>query len=172
MQTEAPKQLRKPTNFDELYPGRFMKAGELLDQKHTLVIAAVDLEELVGEAGEKKVKAIVSFEKTQKKLVACKTNGICLKAMFGPKVQDWVGKRVTLFPSEWNGEPCIRVWGSPEIPRDFEVEVALPRRRPFKMRMTRVLPKGATTQQAPRQPAPQQAERDAEPDFPEPGSGG
>jgi hypothetical protein len=130
----------KPVNFDQLYPGRFIKAGELLGKKVTLTIRDVDLEDLMGEDGKNKAKAIVGFRETEKSLVCCKTNGICLKEMFGPSLSEWVGKRVTIFPDTWNGEPCIRVWGSPDLEADKEVTVTLPRRRPFKKVMHRVEP--------------------------------
>jgi hypothetical protein len=132
---DEPRKLRKPTSFDELYPGRFIKAGELLGKKVTLTISDVDLEELQGEDGKPKVKAILSFAETEKKHVMCKTNGVCLKEMFGHVIEHWVGKQVTIFPDTWNGEPCIRIWGSPDIPEEMEVTVTLPRRRPFKKTM-------------------------------------
>jgi len=135
---ETAAKLPKPTVFDQLYPGRFLKAGELLGKKVTLTIADVDVEELEGDGGAKKVKAIISFRETKKQLVACKTNGLCLREMFGKELANWTGKRVTLFEDTWNGEPCTRVWGSPDIAADFDVEVALPRRRPFKKTMHRV----------------------------------
>lgn len=125
---------RKPKSFDDLYPSRFLKAGNFDGKKVTLTIKDYDREILEGEDG-KKSKAIISFAETERQLVACKTNGICLKALFGANLADWVGKKVILFPSVWNGEPCIRVWGSPDIPEEVEVEVKLPRRKPFTMRM-------------------------------------
>lgn len=140
---DEPRRLQKPSNFDQLYPGRFIKAGELNGKKVTLTIRDVDLEELQGEDGKAKAKAIVYFRETEKALVACKTNGICLKAMFGATLADWIGRRVTIFPDTWNGEPCIRVWGSPDIEGDLEVTVTLPRRRPFKKSLKRVEAKGA-----------------------------
>jgi hypothetical protein len=134
-QQEEPRKFKKPVDFDQLYPGRFLKAGELLGKKVTLTIADYDLEELQGDDGTKKAKAIISFKETEKKLVACKTNGVCLKAMFGKTLPEWPGKRVTIFPDLWNGEPCIRIWGSPDIEKEFDVEITLPRRRPFKKTM-------------------------------------
>lgn len=130
-----PRKLRKPTSYDELYPGRFIKAGELLGKKVTLTISDVDLEELQGEDGKPKVKAILAFAETDKKHVMCKTNGVCLKDMFGHSIDQWIGKQVTIFPDTWNGEPCIRIWGSPDIAEEIEVTVSLPRRRPFKKTM-------------------------------------
>jgi hypothetical protein len=138
MNQEQPRKRPKPVDFDQLYPGRFIKSGELLGKKVTLTITAVDLEDLEGGDGTKKAKAIISFDETEKKMVACKTNGICIREMFGKVLAAWIGKRVTIFPDTWNGEPCIRVWGSPDIEADKEVEITLPRRRPFKKIMHRI----------------------------------
>lgn len=133
----------KPVDFDQLYPGRFIKAGELLGKKPTLTITDVDLEDLIGEDNKPKAKATLTFRETEKQMVMCKTNGLCLKHMFGKKLSDWVGKRVTIFEGSWNGEPCVRIWGSPDVERDFEVEISLPRRRPFKMTMHKTGAPGA-----------------------------
>jgi len=133
----ADKVLPTPIDWDELYPGRFLKAGEFKGKKPTLTISAVKIEELVGDKGPQ-IKGVISFERTEKQWALNKTNGICLKEMFGRRVQDWVGKRVTLYAGMWDGEECIRVWGSPELEADREVTVQLPRKRPFKMTMHRV----------------------------------
>jgi len=132
------RRLPKPSVFDQLYAGRFLKAGELLGKKVTLTISDVDLEKLQGEDGVKKAKAIISFKETEKKLVACKTNGLCMREMFGKVLADWIGKRITIFEDTWNGDPCIRLWGSPDIEVEKEVEISLPRRRPFKKMMHKV----------------------------------
>lgn len=135
--TEQPNVLGKPIDFDELYPGRFIKAGEFKGKQVTLRIAGVSIEELVGDKGPQ-IKGVVSFEKTEKVWALNKTNGICLKEMFGRKVQEWVGHRVTLFPSTWDGEECIRVFGSPDIAAELEITISLPRKRPYSMTMHRV----------------------------------
>lgn len=160
MEANTDRKRPKPTSFDELYPGRFIKAGELRGKKVTVTISDVDVEELVGDAGEKKLKAIISFKESEKKLVACKTNGICIKAMFGSKVSDWIGHKIVIFPDQWNGEPCVRVWGSPDIERDLDVEVSLPRRRPFKKTMHRTAP----GQRGGGAPSRDPSEQDADPE--------
>jgi hypothetical protein len=142
MNDKQAKVLPVPVDWDELYPGRFLKAGEFKGQKVTLRIASVRIEELIGDKGPQ-VKGVIAFEQTEKQWALNKTNGFCLREMFGRKVQEWVGKRVTLFAGMWDGEECIRVWGSPDIANDMEVTVALPRKRPFKMPMHKMLPKGA-----------------------------
>lgn len=132
---------RKPVDWDELYPGRFIKAGDLRGKQVTLTISDVDKEQLESDQG-KKVKGVISFRETEKQLALNKTNGLCLREMFGRLLVEWVGKRVTIFPGEWNGEACVRVWGSPDIERDKDVEIRLPRRKPFPMTMHKVSERG------------------------------
>ena len=88
------KSLPKPVDWDQLYPGRFLKAGEFLGRKVTLTIADVELDELEGDKG-KKVKGVISFRETARQLCLNRTNGICIKAMFGRKLADWTGCRVS-----------------------------------------------------------------------------
>lgn len=152
MNEPQPKTFPAPVDWDELYPGRFIKAGELQGKKLTLRILKVALDELVGEKGAK-IKGIVTFarddERAAKEFALNKTNGFCLREMFGRKVQAWLGKRVTLFPTvietgQFKGKDCIRVWGSPDIAADIEVTIVMPRKRPVVMTMHRMLPKGAS----------------------------
>lgn len=135
-------------DFDQLYPGRFIKAGELLGKKVTLTVTDIQHEELVGDDGKPSTKVTLSFKETPKKHVCCKTNAICMRDMFGRELNKWKGKRVTFFPDTWNGEPAIRVWGSPDIDREIEVTVTLPRRKPFKKTM-HIVGKTAASAKAP-----------------------
>src|SRR5262249_13143875 len=124
MSTQQQKVFPKPVDWDDLYPGRFLKAADLKGKKVTLRISEVNLEELIGDKGPQ-VKGVVGFEKTEKQLALNKANGICLKEMFGKKVQEWVGKRVTVFAGTWNGEECLRIWGSPDLAEEREITVSL-----------------------------------------------
>jgi hypothetical protein len=119
-------------NYELLYPGRFVKAADLMGKDVTKTIKAVRIEELEGEGGAK-IKALVRFEGAKKEWVMPRTCGEALKLMFGTETDKWVGKRVTLFPTrvESFGEEvdAIRVRGSPDI----------------KERMTAVIPRGRKT---------------------------
>lgn len=122
-------------DFDELYPGRFLKGGDFARTPRTLTIARVQLEELEGEKGKRK-RGIVRFREESRELVLNKTNGLLLRAMFGRSTEAWVGRRVTFaFDAEvkLGGKIVggIRIVGSPEITAAREVEIALPRKRPF-----------------------------------------
>lgn len=116
-------------DFDKLFPGRFIKAADLNGKEVTLTISAVVTDELIGDKGTE-VKGLVSFAGKKKQLVLNKTNGLCLKQMFGRESDDWVGKRVTIYPTTFNDEPCIRVKGSPDIEQDISFDLKLPRKAP------------------------------------------
>ena len=136
------KQLPDPVDWDQMYPGRFLKAGDFNGKNVTLTIARVTLDELEGDKG-KQIKGCLWFKETDKQIALNKTNGICIKAMFGRALADWVGKRVTFFPAPYEGDLAIRVAGSPDIQADMEVTIQLPRKRPFNMTLRRFMPKGA-----------------------------
>lgn len=143
----------KLVNFDDLYPGRFLKAGNLHGKHVTLTIASVDREELVGDDGKPSTKATMQFKETKLGLVLCKTNGLLIREMFGASLAAWVGRRVTIGPDTWNGEPCIRVMGGPDLATDCTCTVTLPRRKPFQRKLTKTAaPKAATEPAATREP--------------------
>lgn len=128
--------MERDYDYDELYPGRFLHAGEFKDKAVTLTIVAVDLEEMADKKGKNglKKKPILTFttpggRPVEKQLVLCKTNGGCIAGMFKDpatgkmKTSQWIGKRVTFYPEIVNAfgskKPAIRVLGSPDIPHDM-----------------------------------------------------
>ncbi len=152
------RQLPKPVDFDQLYPGRFLKSGELLGKKVTVTIADVAIDELEGDDGKKKIHGIIYLQGKDKQIALNKTNGLCLRGMFGRKLSDWIGKRVVIYQDKtrFGAETvdCIRIWGSPDIERDIDVKITLPRRRPFDMTMHKT---GGTApqQEQPKEPGPE-----------------
>lgn len=113
----------------------YIKASDLKGKPRTLTFKGWRTEKLKANDGKESEKGIFAFEGARKEWVVNKTNLICLKAMFGDRIRDWMGKKVTLFPTVWNGDDCIRVYGSPEIAEDMEVIVELPQRKPIRMTM-------------------------------------
>lgn len=127
--------IKEAVDFDELYPGRFLKAGEFGGRDVNLTITRVQLDELEGNKG-KQVKGVLTFRETPKELVLNRTNGECIKAMFGRRLADWVGKRVTLYPQKIESDLAdiaIRVRGSPDLERDVAFTLSLPRKKPRDM---------------------------------------
>lgn len=125
-------------DWDQLYPGRFFKAGELREgERRILTISDVSLEELEGNKGLQ-WKGILTLQGERMQLPLNKTNGICLRELFGRVPYKWVGHRFAIYASAtggFDGEPCIRIWGSPELTEDRVVTIELPRKKPFKMTM-------------------------------------
>lgn len=95
-------------NLDDIYQSSTIKAQDLKGREVTLTIngfQAVDFDE--GK------KLVLSFAETQKTLVCNKTNGTTIGQLHGSNVDSWIGKRITLFPTQtdWAGSQvaCIRV---------------------------------------------------------------
>lgn len=145
-------------DYDELFPGRFLKSGEFKGRDVTLVIKGIRTEELPETSGGVRVRGIIAFGGTKKELVLNKTNGECLKALFGRDTAAWLGKRITFFPAPYTdhttGEvgTCIRVRGSPELSADRTIEIRLPKKKPFAWHLR------ATGQRAPAPSAPPPAQ--------------
>lgn len=145
-------------DYDQLYPGRFLKAGEFQGRAWTMQIEEIRLEELEGEKG-KRERGILMFKGAKKGLVLNRTNGECLKAMWGRATRDWIGKRVTLYPTNVpfgkEMKLAIRVAGSPDIPADISFELKLPKKKGQVVTLRKTT-SGARTTSAPAtaQPAP------------------
>jgi len=137
------KPIGKPVDWDDLYEGAFLKAGDLKDKRVTLLIKSVDIYELEGAKGKQK-KGVLSFARTTKLIALNKINGLCLKAMFGRKPLEWEGKRITIQPDvvkeagKMQGEPCIRICGSPDIAHDMDVVIHLAKRKPYTLTMHKI----------------------------------
>lgn len=152
-------------DFDQLFPGRFLKSGLFQGKDVTLVIANVRTEELPDDKGGKKVKGIISFVGKTLELVLNRTNGESIKAMFGRKTEKWIGKRVTFWPAPYTdnmtGEvsTAIRVRGSPDIDGNITFELKLARKKAAPVTLLK------TTVGAPTHPPAPEEVRAAEADM-------
>ncbi len=84
---------------------------------------------------KKQERPLVYFDQVDGRAwVLNRTNAECLKALFGPVMAAWKGKRVQLCAEMVQLGPKkelgIRILGSPDIEADVKVEIKLPRRRP------------------------------------------
>ncbi len=114
----------RPTSFDVLFPGRFIDAPMLKDRTVTISIAGVYQEE--PPSGQKEPLNVIEIEGRDKEWSINKTNSRCLRAMFGDNPQEWVGRRVAIFPTTCESfgeiEDCIRIEGSPDIDKPVKVK--------------------------------------------------
>lgn len=106
--------LTKCTLNDKLlHPNDYLAAIEMRGKDANLTIASVELEELTMQGGKKDTKPVLKFKETKKKFIVNKTNASSIAAMHGKKAELWVGKRITLFPTQApvgkKMEDCIRI---------------------------------------------------------------
>jgi len=133
--------MKLPDNYSDLYPNRFLHADQLKGRKVTVTIKAIEIEVLEGEKG-KQSKVIMHFVESPKQYVVPKTNGFCMKRMFGNNPNDWAGKLITIFPTTTkfgrDTVDCIRIWGSPHLESDMSITVPAGRKKPYEMVMHKV----------------------------------
>lgn len=96
-----------------LFPSEYLAAVEFKGRDVTLTITRVEIAELQLARGGKEAKPVLHFGETRKKVVLNKTNAGSIAVMYGAEAQDWVGKRVTFFPTKTQcgreTVDCIRV---------------------------------------------------------------
>lgn len=107
-----------------LYPSLYLGSADLHGKDVPLTIRRVVVEELKTERGPTK-KPIVYFVETkaaaekagtpekEKRLVMNKTNAMVIASMHGNELDNWPGKRVTLYPTKaeafGKSVDCIRI---------------------------------------------------------------
>lgn len=161
-----------------LFKGAYLTAVEFSGRQPTFMIRGVDTIDLEQEDGQTKPKAVVFFEDGKgdgysgcdRGWVLCKTNAMCIAAMFGNETDAWAGKRVTLFATDVQvgkeKKPGIRVKGSPDIKAPITTSIKLPKKRAFPMTLSPTVKRTATAQQVDEEAraAVEHAKRKQEPD--------
>lgn len=108
-----------PTRWDDLYPGRFLKAGNLPSDGQVVTIAAVRREKIDDDD-----RVVIRFRELTLELVACVTNGLALRAAFGDDPTKYLGKRVMLAPRKVESfgalVDAVRIVASPDVAADVE----------------------------------------------------
>lgn len=85
-----------------MFPSEYVAAIEFGGKDVTLTIASVQMEKLQMQNGRKEQKPTLSFNGTRKKLVLNKTNAGTIADLYGIRAEEWVGKKVTLYPTKVN----------------------------------------------------------------------
>lgn len=88
-----------------MFPSEYVAAVELKGRDVTLTIAHIEKAELQLRNGGKKVKPVLHFKETKKKLVCNVTNADSIAHLYGTEAKNWLGKRITLYPTR---VPCGR----------------------------------------------------------------
>lgn len=82
-------------NIDEMFPSKFLRAGDLAGNPMMVTIGGIAADNISGEK-----KVVMTFSSGQKALILNKTNGKALAKMFGKELSAWIGKQIVLVPTE------------------------------------------------------------------------
>jgi len=106
-----------------LFPNDYLGAPDLREKDVTLTISRVVREKLRTQDGDE-IKPIIYFKEMEerhakdpdqinKRLVLNKTNATSIMGLYGNETDDWIGQKVTLFPTTCQAfgstVDCIRV---------------------------------------------------------------
>lgn len=86
-------------NIDQMFPSKYIKAGDCEEADLQLTIAAVK-QESIGQGDEAETKFVVYFDEHDKGLVLNKTNASTIAELHGRNTDQWIGKRISLYATE------------------------------------------------------------------------
>jgi len=106
--------------INSLFPSKYLRASDLDGD------TPVTMKSLIMEEINEDKKPVLYFREEAKGLVLNKTNGKIIGRLFGEEVDDWIGQRIVLFPTEvdFRGETVDAIRVRPQIPEDNEDEVS------------------------------------------------
>jgi hypothetical protein len=114
--------------IDDVFSSKYLKASDLRGRDVLVTIAGVEEANLKG--GDKKL--LMTFAGKEKGLIVNKTNANRIAQMFGRDTDRWVGKQITLFPTqvEFQGDyvDAIRVKGHLEGRQEQAFTAQAPKR--------------------------------------------
>ncbi len=85
-------------NTDQIYPSKYLKAGDVSETPQSFTIKSIEMEE-VGR--EKQPRLVLYFQDEPKGFVCNKTNlNTIAKALGTKETDDWVGKAIKLYSTE------------------------------------------------------------------------
>lgn len=110
------------TDYRKMFDKEYLGHWDLPEDRDAVVtIAKVEAGELHSPGKKADKKPIITFERTDKRMVVNATNAKTIAAMYGNHVEDWTGKRIALFRTTTHGPggqtvDCIRV--RPQPPKE------------------------------------------------------
>lgn len=106
-------------NIDQAFPSQYVASSELPPEGVPVTITRIQIEDLKNERGSSR-KPVLYFVNCTKGMVLNKTNARLIAAQHGKEMDSWIGKTITIYPTEctMGAEivPCIRVRGLRTVP--------------------------------------------------------
>lgn len=88
----------KKTHIETLIEKDYIGSWHVADRDHTFEIEKVQKKQITMRGGKKKVVPVLWFVGVQKKMILqARTNRETISEMYGPYIEDWVGKAITLY---------------------------------------------------------------------------
>ena len=88
-------------HVDLLFPSKYLRAADLGEKDAVVEISAIDPRHQLRRADNTtEEKPVVSMKGTDKLWVLNKTNAKTIARLYGKRPREWIGKRVTLYPTE------------------------------------------------------------------------
>ena len=87
-------------NTDDYYGGKYLKCSDLQGRSVTAKIARVAAEEMGQKKDRKLVVYLAGSKGDEKGVVLNKTRLKPIVTAYGKETEDWVGQKITLFPSQ------------------------------------------------------------------------
>lgn len=102
---------------NELCPSKHITSAELYGKEMIVTIKGVDFHEL-GEGDTKETKPVLFFEEFPQGMVLNVTKRRVLGALFGREVDEWIGKRITIYPgrTSYQGEQVACIYIKEALP--------------------------------------------------------
>lgn len=120
------------TDYRSLYDKDFIGAWDLKDKDVVVTITKVVGGSLTAPGGRKSKKPVVYMRGTEKGFALNATNGKTIAGMYGNIVENWVGKKITLYKSmtrspQGDGDvECIRVRPTAPVSKQDETAPGAP----------------------------------------------
>lgn len=111
--------MAESTDYRAMFSSEYLSSWDLNGKDVTVTISRVTAGELTGTGGRKTKKPLIYFEGAGKALAANKTNCKTIAAMYGTDTKEWIGKRITLYPTKTDmaGQQVDAIRVRPQVPK-------------------------------------------------------
>lgn len=82
-----------------LFPSRYVSAEDLKGKDVIVTIKAIRKKTLPSNDGGEELVRLIEFRESSKQWILNVTNQNTIGDLYGDKAEDWLGKRITLFPT-------------------------------------------------------------------------
>ncbi|HOC17139.1 MAG TPA: hypothetical protein PKK95_02670 [Vicinamibacterales bacterium] len=107
-------------DFRTMYDLNWIYAFDLKGHDVTVTIARVEAKKIKNAEQKEQKKPVVYFREShdQRGLVLCKTNAKTIAGLYGNNTDQWIGKKITLYPTMVSafGAECEAIRIRPRVP--------------------------------------------------------